>query len=174
MTSAQMQITFAHRPILKLACKSSLPLYKKKYRKIYTTTFDMTDRPSFSTIFSCFRLMVVIFLSPVIHYLTIGIDKVGTHRSELGEKGKLSWSQNIVFSTFMTLWHISTTLMIMGFLVWYFWQCFLMTPSHQSGQRKNHCKENIPRAEYYFLCEDILYSMCIHKKKAMKAGQSIM
>ena len=114
--------------------------------------------------------MVVIFLSPVIHYLTIGIDKVGTHRSELGEKGKSSRSQNIVFSTFMTLWHISTTLMIMGFLVWYFWQCFLMTPSHQSGQRKNHCKENIPQAEYYFLCEDILYSMCIHKKKAMKAG----
>lgn len=35
MTSAQMQITFAHRPILKLACKSLLPLNKIKQKYLH-------------------------------------------------------------------------------------------------------------------------------------------
>ena len=28
-----------------------------------------------------------------------------------------------------------------------------------------------PAAEYYFLCENILYSVCIHKKKAVKEAR---
>lgn len=40
--------------------------------------------------------------------------------------------------------------------------------------KKESLQGKQPWAEYYFLCEDILYSMCIHKKKAMKAGQGIM
>lgn len=40
--------------------------------------------------------------------------------------------------------------------------------------KKESLQGKQPQAEYYFLCEDILYSMCIHKKKAMKAGQGIM
>ena len=31
--------------------------------------------------------------------------------------------------------------------------------------KKESLQGKHPQAEYYFLCEDILYSMCIHKKE---------
>ena len=166
MTSAQMQITFAHRPILKLARKSSLPRYKKLQEYLHRALFFLH--------FSCFRLMVVIFPFPrdslSHHWYWQGRDT--PHLTQGKRKIYLEPKHCVLYiHDFVTHLHNFNDYRIFG---WYFWQCFLMTPSHQSGQRKNHCKENIPRAEYYFLCEDILYSLCIHKKKAMKAGQSIM